>query len=273
MKKTDMQVPEQLREKQQEIRKEDKKSLPKLLLFTLCAAIIGFPIGFGMGYLGKNGIDWLPETLEQFWMISALWIIPVFALLLAVPSLALCTGMKKAISQLGEEDDTTAEKIDRRLGVSMLLSAAFMICLFFGLAVIFAVCDEMSGAQLLTGLAELIAGLTLATIAQKRAVDLTKLLYPEKQGSALDIKFVKVWEESCGEREKSMIWQSGYQAYRTTSAVYPLLFAVIAVGAIPFGYGPLPAGIVLLMWLIQTVSYCIHSIGIESRTKKGHTEG
>lgn len=100
MKKTDMQVPEQLREKQQEIRKEDKKSLPKLLLFMLCAAIIGFPIGFGMGYLGKNGIDWLPETLEQFWKISALWMIPVFALLLALPSLLLCTGMKKAISQL-----------------------------------------------------------------------------------------------------------------------------------------------------------------------------
>ena len=258
MKKTDMQVPEQLREKQREIRKEDKKSLPKLLLFMLCAAIIGFPIGFGMGYLGKNGIDWLPETLEQFWMISALWIIPVFALLLAVPSLALCTGMKKAISQLG---------------VSMLLSAAFMICLFFGLAVILAVCDQMSGAQLLTGLSELILGLALATVAQKKAVDLTKLLYPEKLGSALDLNFVKVWEESCDEREKAMIWQSGYQAYRTTSAVYPLLFAVIAVGAIPFGYGPLPAGIVLLMWLIQTVSYSIHAIGIESRTKKGHTEG
>ncbi len=155
----------------------------------------------------------------------------------------------------------------------MLLSAAFMICLFFGLAVILSVCDEMSGAQLLTGLSELILGLALATVAQKKAVDLTKLLYPEKLGSALDLNFVKVWEESCDEREKAMIWQSGYQAYRTTSAVYPLLFAVIAVGAIPFGYGPLPAGIVLLMWLIQTVSYSIHAIGIESRTKKGHTEG
>lgn len=272
MKKTDMQVPEQLREKQQEIRKEDKKSLPKLLLFMLCAAIIGFPIGFGMGYLGKNGIDWLPETLEQFWKISALWMIPVFALLLALPSLLLCTGMKKAISQLGEEDDAAFGRIDSRLGVSMLLSAAFTICVFFGLAVILSVCDGMSGAQLLTGLAELIAGLTLATIAQKKAVDLTKLLYPEICGSVFDTRFVKTWEESCDEREKSMIWQSGYRAYRTTSAVYPLLFAVIAVGAIPFGYGPLPAGIVLLMWLIQTMSYCIHAIGIESRTKKGHTE-
>ena len=273
MKKTDMQVPEQLREKQQEIRKEDKKSLPKLLLFMLCAAIIGFPIGFGMGYLGKNGIDWLPETLEQFWKISALWMIPVFALLLALPSLLLCTGMKKAISQLGEEDDAAFGRIDSRLGVSMLLSAAFTICVFFGLAVILSVCDGMSGAQLLTGLAELIAGLTLATIAQKKAVDLTKLLYPEICGSVFDTRFIKTWEESCDEREKSMIWQSGYRAYRTTSAVYPLLFAIIAVGAIPFRYGPLPAGIVLLMWLIQTMSYCIHAIGIESRTKKGHTEG
>ena len=51
MKKNNTQVPEEIREKQLEIHKEDKKSLPKLLLFMLCAAIIGFPVGLGMGYL------------------------------------------------------------------------------------------------------------------------------------------------------------------------------------------------------------------------------
>lgn len=270
MKKNNTQVPEEIREKQLEIHKEDKKSLPKLLLFMLCAAIIGFPVGLGMGYLSEYGSEWLIEVLQQFWLDSALWIIPVFTVLLLVPSLLLSTGMKKAIQQLDEEDEAQTEKIDGRLSISMLLSAAYAICMFFGMGVILSVCIELSGVQLIIGGVELIAGLTLASVAQKRAIDLTKILYPEKHGSVFDTNFTKVWEESCDEREKTLIWKSAYGAYKTTSSIYPILFLAIAAGSIPFGYGPLPAGIVLLMWLIQTVSYCLHSIRNERRAKKDH---
>lgn len=270
MKKNNTQVPEEIREKQLEIHKEDKKSLPKLLLFMLCAAIIGFPVGLGMGYLSEYGSEWLIEVLQQFWLDSALWIIPVFTVLLLVPSLLLSTGMKKAIQQLDEEDEAQTEKIDGRLSISMLLSAAYAICMFFGMGVILSVCIELSGVQLIIGGVELIAGLTLASVAQKRAIDLTKILYPEKHGSVFDTNFTKVWEESCDEREKTLIWKSAYGAYKTTSSIYPILFLAIAAGSIPFGYGPLPAGIVLLMWLIQTVSYFLHSIRNERRAKKDH---
>ncbi|HIT94904.1 MAG TPA: DUF3169 family protein [Candidatus Faecivivens stercoripullorum] len=270
MKKNNIQVPEEIREKQLEIHKEDKKSLPKLLLFMLCAAIIGFPVGLGMGYLSEYGSEWLIEVLQQFWLDSALWIIPVFTVLLLVPSLLLSTGMKKAIQQLDEEDEAQTEKIDGRLSISMLLSAAYAICMFFGMGVILSVCIELSGVQLIIGGVELIAGLTLASVAQKRAIDLTKILYPEKHGSVFDTNFTKVWEESCDEREKTLIWKSAYGAYKTTFSIYPILFLAIAACSIPFGYGPLPAGIVLLMWLIQTVSYCLHSIRNERRAKKDH---
>lgn len=270
MKKNNTQVPEEIREKQLEIHKEDKKSLPKLLLFMLCAAIIGFPVGLGMGYLSEYGSEWLIEVLQQFWLDSALWIIPVFTVLLLVPSLLLSTGMKKAIQQLDEEDEAQTEKIDGRLSISMLLSAAYAICMFFGMGVILSVCIELSGVQLIIGGVELIAGLTLASVAQKRAIDLTKILYPEKHGSVFDTNFTKVWEESCDEREKTLIWKSAYGAYKTTSSIYPILFLAIAACSIPFGYGPLPAGIVLLMWLIQTVSYCLQSIRNERRAKKDH---
>lgn len=270
MKKNNTQVPEEIREKQLEIHKEDKKSLPKLLLFMLCAAIIGFPVGLGMGYLSEYGSEWLIEVLQQFWLDSALWIIPVFTVLLLVPSLLLSTGMKKAIQQLDEEDEAQTEKIDGRLSISMLLSAAYAICMFFGMGVILSVCIELSGVQLIIGGVELIAGLTLASVAQKRAIDLTKILYPEKHGSVFDTNFTKVWEESCDEREKTLIWKNAYGAYKTTSSIYPILFLAIAACSIPFGYGPLPAGIVLLMWLIQTVSYCLQSIRNERRAKKDH---
>ena len=270
MKKNNTQVPEEIREKQLEIHKEDKKSLLKLLLFVLGAAIIGFIVGLSLAFLGEFSAKQFADLLEQFWIVSALWIIPVFTVLLLVPSLLLSTGMKKAIQQLDEEDEAQTEKIDGRLSISMLLSAAYAICMNFGLGVILSVCNDLSGTQLLIGLVELIAGLSLVTVAQKRAIDLTKILYPEKHGSVFDTNFTKVWEESCDEREKTLIWKSAYGAYKTTSSIYPILFLAIAACSIPFGYGPLPAGIVLLMWLIQTVSYCLHSIRNERRAKKDH---
>lgn len=273
MKKNDFQVPEEIREKQQEIRKEDKKSLPKLILFMLCMAIIGFIVGLSLGFLGEFSAQHFADLLQQFWMISALWIIPAFTILLLVPSLLLCIGMKKTIQQLDEEDEAQMEKIDGRLSISMMLSAAYMICMFFGLGVILSAINNLSIIQLLIGLLELLAGLLLVTAAQKRAIDLTKILYPEKHGSVFDTKFTKVWEASCDEREKTLIWKSAYGAYKTTSSVYPILFMVIAACSIPFGYGPLPAGIVLLMWLIQTVSYCLHSIRNERRAKKSNDTG
>lgn len=272
MKRNNQQISGELRQKQLEIRKEDRKSLPRLLIVIVGAAIIGFAIGLGMGFMDEYSSESLAEMLEQFWMVSALWMIPVFTVLLLVPSLILCNGMKKAIGQLDEEDEAQSEKIDGRLSISMLLSSAYMICIFFGMGVILSVCNDLSGIQLLIGVAELIAGLTLASVAQKRAIDLAKILYPEMHGSVFDTKFTKVWEESCDEREKTLIWKSAYGAYKTTSKIYPFLFAAIAVGSLPFGYGPLPAGIVLLMWLIQTVSYCIHAIRNEHYNKKAELD-
>ena len=90
MKRNNQQLSDELRQKQLEIRKEDRKSLPRLLIVIVDAAIIGFAIGLGMGFMDEYSSESLAEMLEQFWMVSALWMIPVFTVLLLVPSLILC---------------------------------------------------------------------------------------------------------------------------------------------------------------------------------------
>lgn len=39
-------------------------------------------------------------------------------------------------------------------------------------------------------------------IIQQKAVDITKIMYPEKTASVYDLKFQKKWVDSCDEAEK-----------------------------------------------------------------------
>lgn len=39
-------------------------------------------------------------------------------------------------------------------------------------------------------------------IIQQKAVDITKIMYPEKTASGYDLKFQKKWVDSCDEAEK-----------------------------------------------------------------------
>ena len=49
MKRNNQQLSDELRQKQLEIRKEDRKSLPRLLIVIVGAAIIGFAIDWVWG--------------------------------------------------------------------------------------------------------------------------------------------------------------------------------------------------------------------------------
>lgn len=40
-------------------------------------------------------------------------------------------------------------------------------------------------------------------IIQQKAVDINKIMYPEKTASVYDLKFQKKWVDSCDEAEKS----------------------------------------------------------------------
>jgi hypothetical protein len=140
-----------------------------------------------------------------------------------------------------------------------------MILLYFGLAVMLSSMEVLSGRILLLCLAELIVSLFWSSVLQQKAVDLEKQINPEKRGSVYDLKFAKKWEDSCDEREKMIIYKSAYLAYKTTSRFCIGLSIVLMLGSLPFGYGPLPAGAVLLVWLVQLVRYCVAAMKLEKQ--------
>ena len=92
-------------------------------------------------------------------------------------------------------------------------------------------------------------------MVQQKTVDAANLLYLEKRGSVYSSKFNKEWLQSCDERERAEIYHCGYTGYKFGIYACLILFVVTAIGAVPFGYGPVPSGVVLLIWLCMTLGY------------------
>ena len=242
------------------VKKADRKALPKFLLILLIAAVVGFAAGILMAMIDEAGISALEETLKQFWRASAVWYFPVFTLLLLLPAFLLTVGVRKKIDALPEDDEVGVnagvKALDRRLSVSLSLGSFYVVGIYFSLAVGL---SNLAGLHFQEGwiipLIEGVAGIVLLLPVQRRAVTLTQYLYPEKKGSIFDTKFSKVWMESCDELEKMIVYKAAYASYQATSKACVLLFLLTALGSTVFGYGPLPSALILMIWLIQIISY------------------
>lgn len=258
--------------KEMEIKRENKKALPKLFLIIAVCAVVGFLAGFGAAWLGDNDPAAFSESLRRFWTASAPINLPVLAALLMIPAQLLYFREKKAFSCWDGEDEETLEKIETHLSIALLLVGSFMIFIYFGMAVILASIGALSGGAVAVCLAEMLLSLFWSAVVQQKLVDLEKQINPEKQGSVYDIKFSKKWMDSCDEREQLIIYKSAYQSYRFTSTFCLVLSIVVMLGSIPFGYGPLPACIVLLVWLVMMLSYCIAAMKLEKHKKADKKE-
>ncbi len=255
--------------KEIEIKKENKKAMPKLLIIMLACAVLGFFVGMGMAFLSEVDIEKsLFQHLDAFWIASAPWCLPVFALVLLLPSTVLYLSQKSAFSRWDGENEESIERIEAILGIALILDGSFMIFLFFGMAVILSTIDSHSGIVAAICVAEMILTLLWIILMQQKIIDLEKQINPEKKGSVYDTKFNKKWMDSCDEREQLLIFKSAYQAYKVTSNFCMILSLLLMLGSLPFGYGPLPAGAVLLVWLVEMLSYCITAAKLEKNKNK-----
>ena len=258
--------------KKMEIKRENKKALPKLFLIIAVCAVLGFFAGFGAAWLGDNDPASIAGNLHRFWTAGAPINLPVLAVLLMIPAQVLYFREKKAFSRWDGEEEEALEKIETILSIALLLVGCFMIFIYFGMAVILSAIDALSKAAVIICLAEMLLSLFWAAVLQQKLVDLEKQINPEKQGSVYDTKFSKKWMDSCDEREQLIIYKSAYQSYKFTSTFCLVLSLVVMLGSIPFGYGPLPACIVLLVWLVMMLSYCIAAMKLEKHKKADKKE-
>ena len=245
----------------EQVKKDNKKALPKYLLILLVSMIVGGVIGFASAIVGGTSLR--ENVLEGFTAVMTAvvpWGILVSILLLLVPGYWILAKAKKALAAWDGEDEDVSEAIEDQCNRALLLSNLAMLLGFF----FFSAClVYLQGQIWQVGLFALDLGLCIAL--QRRVVDLIRTMNPEKQGSIYDTNFQKKWLDSCDELEQRLIGQAAWTAFRATSTVCAGLWAVLLVLHIMFGTGLLPIAVVLLIWGVLLVSYHLEAAKLGRR--------
>ena len=244
------------------IKKENRKAFWPFLLFIFCGGFVGGLLG-ATGHLLKgatmNSILHKANHLLLAW--SPILIVICSFILLSV-SFIILFGCKSRYKQ-GNLDDKELDRIEYRLNFPLALSSISMIinCFLFGCILVGTYGFDAPFSPL--GVLTFVISLALIVVIQKLIVDLEKMINPEKRGSVFDQNFAKVWEASCDEAERLMIYKSSYESFKATNMTCIVLWVVLTLCNIVFVTGILPILTVTLIWLVQTLSYTVAAMRLE----------
>lgn len=252
-----------------EIQKEDKKAFKGFTIMMIIAAIIG---GF-IGFMSVNLKDVLGESVPNFFMNLFEIITPFASIVLSVVVIIIhkiiygrCHREYALWEQRGEDEESVIDKIEEKLSYVILFSSVNMILgyFFFGVGIAVLSVDEMNlklsvikGLCLFIGLIVCIAS---SILIQKKLVNFEKEINPLLKGSVYDMKFTKKWVDSCDEAIKLGIYKCAFKSHIAVSTTCVVLWLFCVIGYDLWDFGILPLVMVTIIWLVQTISYCVESI-------------
>ena len=242
------------------IKKDNRKALPKFLLII----VISFIFGLLMSTLKFNKGLTIKELFTNFGIIFTnnapytLWALTI------ILSLASMYYLKKAHSLFNSwdgEDEKTIADSEMKINYVILFTSINLILgfLLFGT---FTLKNDSDFIPALILLAGFIVMLALTTFLQQKAVDLVRKINPEKQGSIYDSKFKDKWLASCDENEIRQIGQSSYKSYVATTLTCIILMLVTFIAKDILEFGLYPFVIIAIIWLVSTVTYIVEAIRI-----------
>ncbi len=238
----------------------DKRALGKLLLITGVCGVLGF-IG------GLTGVG-TSDRIKGFGdgVVLALGAVaPYSNLVLTTIIWIVCVYLMREGHDLyrtwNSEDEDVIDAVEKMLSRALGLTNVNLILgmFFFGMGIYRL--DVANGS----GLFGMISGISVFlgflymfvvnTVLQRKIINFTKEINPEKRGSIYDTKFQKIWMDSCDEREKIQIYQAGFAAMQTTIYTCVALWVFCMFGMMLWDFGILPMTMVLSVWLITTIRY------------------
>ena len=256
----------------EEIKKEDKKAFKGYVAILVISGIIGGIIGASSAYLKKMLGDSIPNLLMSMFEVITPFASIVLSILVIIISRIIYNKSRKEYDLWSKtnEDDDIIDKIEERLSYILLLTSVNMILgfFFFGIGSMLSVydkinygfSDDFSIINFLCLLVGLILCLASSTLIQKKIINLQKEINPLLKGSVYDAKFSKKWLDSCDEAIKLGIFKSAYKAYKSVSITCVILWIFCFIGYDLWDFGVVPMVMVIIIWLVQTISYGIESI-------------
>jgi len=246
------------------IKKDNRKALPKFLLIILGSAVGGALIGTASVILYGPASDFLGKVTVFLSMLSH--IIQLFwVAICAIVGFALYFMGKREYAKCDPDSDDATAKADKLLSWAMLISICGIIisCFWFTATM---TSPWLEKEMLITAVIGLLAGVVVFTVHQKVCVDQMRRMNPEKRGSVLDSGFSQTWLDSCDEAEQQIIYKSAYKAYKwCTYACMAAWFIIVLFYVNTEQGGLLPTFLVLGIWLVQTIVYMLESMRLEHK--------
>lgn len=245
-----------------EIKKANRKALPKFMLIMVISLLVGGTTGF---CAAKYGLNTLAGGMKSAGAFFGTYIAPWMMLAAAIIVPAVCVPIyqnaKKLLVSWDGENEEISDAIDKKISIVIWITSAAMILSYFLIAASYSggfetFEKENSVASFFAGIVGFFAILIEAVIIQQKCVDTAKKTNPEKTASVYDTNFQKKWMDSCDEAEKIMIGKCAVKAYSSTNTVCTVLAIVLAVCALIFGIGFLPSLVVCLIWIVNLSVYC-----------------
>ncbi len=260
----------------EEIKRDNKEKLPVLIVVFIVSIIIGFFMGGGLiAFLSilKNNAEFDFATAflgaQNYLTLFARPAIIIFDFIFTILIMVM---YKKACKtwKLIQDEDLKYEKTERYLSLCIIVIAvsSMLNLLIFGVALynkpgVMELIKELFDKKvaMIVNYADMVLAFfplmvfgVYAIYMQKKCIDFIRVMNPEKKGSAYDLKFDKVWYESCDEAERIKIGNASYKTFKVTNIfcivltlVFMSLGLVFEIGVLPF---VIPATISVVMNLV-----------------------
>lgn len=245
-----------------EIKKANRKAMPKFLLIMVLSLIAGGSIGFCAAKYGLNTLAGRMKSAGTFFgTYIAPWLMLAAAVIVPTVCIPLYKSAKKLHSFWDGENEEISDAIDKKLSVVIWMTSAALILSCFLIAASYSNGFEMfengySGLLFLAAIVGFFAIMIEALLIQQKCVDTAKEMNPEKTASVYDTKFQKKWMDSCDEAEKIVIGKCAFKAYSATNTACTILAIVLAICALVLDIGYIPSLVVCLIWIVNQSVYC-----------------
>ena len=246
----------------EEIKKEDKKAFKSFAIMMVISAMIGAIIGGGSIYLQENRGDNISEFLLNALMIITPYASLVLSILVIIVSVVIYSNSRKKLKLWNQSDDQEEiiDNIEEKLSYVLLFASVNLIIGFFFFGAGMALLSEDSYTKVILFLVGFIVCVVSTILIQNKVVNLEKEINPFLNGSVYDFKFSQKWLDSCDEAIKLNVYKSSFKAYKSITNTCLILWIVCVLGYNFFDFGIMPLVMVTIIWLVQTIAYCIESI-------------
>lgn len=265
--------------RENEIKREDKKAFKSFAFIIFISAIVGGFMGAGAVYLKETLGDTIPNLLINMLEVTTPFANIVLSVFLIIAYNIVYRSSRKEYElwqERNEENDDydIVDKIEEKLSYILLFTSISTILgfFFFGIGLMLSPFDKVgsdfNSVKFVLFLIGFLLNIASAILIQKKIVNFEKEINPLLKGSIYDVKFTEKWLDSCDEAMQLEIYKSAYKANTTVSTTCIILWVFCVLGYNVWDFGIMPMVIVIIIWLVQTVSYCMESVKISKSKLK-----